>query len=699
METGNESLKSNRLSFEKSPYLLQHANNPVHWFAWEEVAFQAALREDKPIFLSVGYSTCHWCHVMAHESFEDQAVADILNQTFICIKVDREERPDIDQMYMKAAQAMTGRGGWPLTIIMTPEKKPFFAATYIPKTGRFGQAGMMEIIPRIKELWENNREELLDHANRIFDHLRRMEPDQTKAQDAGEEVPVSMLLERGYAALSSIYDNENGGFGTAPKFPSPSNLLFLLRYWHRTHEEFALKMVEKTLQAMRRSGIYDHVGFGFHRYSTDKEWLVPHFEKMLYDQALLTTAYTEAYQATGKKEYAKTAQEIIEYVQRVMTSEDGGFFTAEDADSDGEEGKYYIWSAEELKEILDEEEFRHMIRLFDIYESGNFENGKNIIRERPHAFSASVTQTIEKDKDSSRDGMLEGIRSKLFAARENRTRPMKDDKILTDGNGLMIAALCKASQTLDEPKYAKAAMNAADFILKEMQTDEGRLLHRYRGEAGIAGILDDYAFFVWGLIEIYETVFDAKYLKAALHLNWVMIQHFWDEDNGGFFFNADDLQALPLRQKELYDGAIPSGSSVAMLNLLRLMHISGNAELGDKAWQLARSSYSAIKREPLGHTMMLSSLDYALGPASEITIVGCPEDTGTIEMLRALRSRFLPSNSVILACGDEIRDLAPFTKNLEDASGRTRAYVCTSQSCSLAATSPEMMMQMIDNKK
>jgi uncharacterized protein YyaL (SSP411 family) len=452
-------------------------------------------------------------------------------------------------------------------------------------------------------------------------------------------------------------------------------------------------MVEKTLRAMRSSGIYDHIGFGFHRYSTDSEWLVPHFEKMLYDQALLIMAYTESFQATGKMEYAKTAEEIIEYVSRTMTSEDGAFFTAEDADSEQIEGKYYVWSAEELKELLDEEEFKLMIRFFDIYESGNFENGKNIIRERPGNFSASSNQSNETEKDL----LLNKIKNKLFSAREKRVHPMKDDKILTDGNGLMIAALCKASQVLNEPDYAKRAMKAADFILKEMRTDDDRLLHRYRSEAGITGVLDDYAFFIWGLIEIYETVFDVKYLKAAFLLNQSMIRHFWGEDNGGFFFNSDDALTLPLRQREFYDGAVPSGNSIAMLNLQRLAHISGDAKLAELAWQLARSSYSIIKREPLGHAMMLCSLDFALGPASQIAIVGRPDDSGAIEMLRTLRSRFLPNITVILVCGDEIRDLAPFTKDLKDESGKVRAYVCTNQACSLAATSPETMMQLLES--
>jgi uncharacterized protein YyaL (SSP411 family) len=678
---------ANRLLSEKSPYLLQHAFNPVQWYPWSEGAFAKAQKEDKPIFLSVGYSTCHWCHVMAHESFEDEAVASLMNQAFICIKVDREERPDIDQMYMTFAQSMTGRGGWPLTIIMTPEKKPFFAATYIPKTGRAGQAGMMEIIPRIKELWVKNRDELLDSADKILDYIKQT---QSQPRSLAANLDASFLA-RGYAALASIYDPQNGGFGTAPKFPTPHNLFFLLRYWHRTVDKHALQMVEATLQAMRMGGIYDHVGFGFHRYSTDAQWLVPHFEKMLYDQALMAIAYIEAYQATGKEEYARTAREILEYVLRDMTAPQGGFFSAEDADSEGEEGMFYVWTAEELKETLDKEEFKLFIRLFDVHESGNFEKGRNILCLRSSLIDAvSVLKMSEPDLYERQ----ELIRAKLFLAREKRVHPLKDDKILTDWNGLMISALAKAAQALHEEKYATAATKAADFILEKMQTTEGRLLHRYRGEAAIFANLDDYAFLIWGLLDLYETVFDVKYLKAALQLNQTMLQHFWDRDQGGFFFSADDAEALLLRKKEFYDGAIPSGNSIAFLCLLRLMHLSGETELEERAWDLAHS-FAAAGGQPLGHSMLLCSLDYALGPASEIALLGSMQDVGIIEMLQALRSRYLPNKSVVLVCGEEIREIAPFTKNLAQVEGKTAAYVCTDHVCSLPVTSPKEMMKLI----
>ena len=498
------------------------------------------------------------------------------------------------------------------------------------------------------------------------------------------------FLPAGTQALDSIYDPQNGGFGTAPKFPTPHNLFFLLRHWHRTGDKHALQMVEAILQAMRMGGIYDHVGFGFHRYSTDAEWLVPHFEKMLYDQALMAIAYTEGHQATGKEEYARTAREILEYVLRDMTSPQGGFFSAEDADSEGEEGKFYAWMVEELKETLDKEEFKLLIRLFDVHESGNFEKGRNILR-----LSSSLGDAASVLKISEQDlyHRLEKIRAKLFHAREKRVHPLKDDKILTDWNGLMIAALAKAAQALHEEKYATAATKAADFILEKMQTTEGRLLHRYRGEAAISANLDDYAFLIWGLLDLYETVFDLKYLKAALQLNQVMMLHFWDKDQGGFFFSADDSEALLLRKKEFYDGAIPSGNSIAMLNLLRLMHLSGQSELEESAWDLARS-FAAAGEQTLGHSMLLCSLDYALGPASEIALVGSLQDAGIIAMLQAIRSRYLPNKSIVLVCGEEIGEIAPFTKNLVQVEGKSTAYVCTDHVCSLPATSPEKMMKL-----
>jgi len=685
-------LQPNRLLSERSPYLLQHAYNPVQWYPWGEDAFQAARKEDRPIFLSVGYSTCHWCHVMARESFEDPGVAALMNQTFICIKVDREERPDIDQIYMALALRMTGRGGWPLTIIMTPDRQPFFAATYIPKNGRFGQAGLMEIIPKIGEMWINNREELLASADRFMNNLKMDNMREAQSSEASAKDLDASILARSYEDLSSIYDAQNGGFGTAPKFPTAHNLLFLLRYWKRSKIENALAMVEATLQAMRMGGIYDQVGFGFHRYSTDAEWFIPHFEKMLYDQALLVMAYAEAYQATGKDEYAKVAREILEYVLRDMTSSDGAFFSAEDADSEGEEGKFYLWTAEELRETLKREELQLMIRLFDVHEQGNFEKGRNILRLRSSLEDAAKVLKISEQELQIR---LEKIRQKLFAARKNRIRPLQDDKILADWNGLMIAALSRAAQALQEPQYAAAAKRAADFILEKMRTPEERLLHRYRGEAGIQANLDDYAFLIWGLIDLYETAFEVKYLQAALQQNQVMLEHFWDGEKGGLFFTPDDAKALLLRQKEFYDGAVPSGNSAAMLNLLRLSRLTGDPGLEEKARGIGRALSGTARSQPMGHSMLLCALDFALGPSFEIALVGGLEDGDLLRMLEAIRSRFLPSKVVLMVSGAEIAKFAPFTESLVRLDGAATAYVCSGHRCLAPTTDPETMIEML----
>lgn len=629
---------------------------------------------------------------MAHESFEDEETASLMNEVFVSIKVDREERPDIDQIYMKACQMMTGRGGWPLTIIMTPDKKPFFAATYMPKESRFGMVGLKDIIARIQNLWKKDRGQILESADNALRQLK-----QVRNEKPGGAPDVSILT-KAYLELSSIFDAQNGGFGNAPKFPTPHNLMLLLRYGKRFKDANPLDMVETTLQAMRQGGIYDHVGFGFHRYSTDAQWRVPHFEKMLYDQALLALAYTEAYQATGREEYAQTTREILEYVQRDMTSPVGGFYSAEDADSEGIEGKFYLWTADELKSLLEKDEMSLVIRLFDISESGNFEKGWNILRLRTSFEDAAAVLNIPLRDLQER---LETVRKKLFLAREKRVRPARDDKILADWNGLMIAALSRAAQVLevpDEPesaKYARAARRAADFVLEKMREPDGRLLHRYKDEAEIMANMDDYAFLVWGLIELYETIFDVKYLREALKLNDVMMKHFWDERHGGLYFTPDDGEALPVRQKEIYDGAIPSGNSIAMLNQLRLSHLTGDSGMEEKASAMARAFGGTVNSQPLGHTMFLCALDFALGPSYEVALVGTMEDAEIKEMLKALRSRFLPSIAVILVSGEEVRMTSKFTENLSLLGGKATAYVCVGYSCELPTNDASRMMELL----
>ncbi|MDP6178915.1 MAG: thioredoxin domain-containing protein, partial [Desulfatiglandales bacterium] len=669
--------KPNRLIYEKSPYLLQHAYNTVDWYPWGDAAFEKARRENKPIFLSIGYSTCHWCHVMEKESFEDLQVSKLMNETLVSIKVDREERPDLDHIYMTVCQMLIGSGGWPLTIIMTPDKKPFFAATYIPKENRFGKMGMLDLIPRIREVWMARHEELVESADKIVTSLKTMEN-----KSLGEELNAS-TLKTAYQQLSQRFDKNHGGFSDAPKFPTPHNFLLLLRYWKLAGQQKALEMAAKTLQEMRQGGIYDHVGFGFHRYSTDKEWLVPHFEKMLYDQAMLAMAYLELYQATGKEEYKKTAREIFTYVLRDMTSPGGGFYSAEDADSEGEEGKFYVWTEDEIRQNLQKEEADLTINLFNIEKNGNFmeqttgkRGGSNILY-----FKKSLSEIASELKMSEHDlqGRLESARRKLFAVREKRPHPHKDDKILTDWNGLMIVALAKGSRVFGEPRYGEAAKRASDFILKHLRKPDGRLLHRYReGEAGITANVDDYAFLIWGLIELYETIFDPKYLKTALELNEHMLRHFWDEGSGGLFFIPDDGEDLIVRKKEINDGAIPSGNSVAMLNLLQLARFTGNSGLEKSAVKIGRIFSKAVKEYPISFTQLMVSVDFGVGPSYEVVIVGKSDANDTKEMLKALRNRFIPNIVMILRptekATSDIDSLAPFIKNQVSIQGRATAY-------------------------
>jgi len=504
----------NRLVYEKSPYLLQHKNNPVDWFPWGEEAFVRAREEGKLIFLSIGYSTCHWCHVMERESFEDEEVAWFLNRHYISIKVDREERPDIDHIYMEVCQAMTGQGGWPLTVVMTPDKQPVFAGTYFPKRGRWGKPGLLEILKQIQEKWEVEKEKIVGVGMRVTEAI------QLRQFSSGEDLSKA-TLDQAFQQFCNSFDPVYGGFGPAPKFPTPHNLMFLLRYWKMTREHEALAMVEKTLAAMHNGGIYDHIGFGFARYSTDREWLVPHFEKMLYDNALLAIAYLEAYQVTGNNRYARVAREIFTYVLRNMTSQEGGFYSAEDADSEGEEGKFYLWVPEEIKGILGEEEGEYYCRLFGITQEGNFE-GRSI----PNLILSCTDERagLLKIDDQELLGMLELVeesRRKLFIEREKRVHPFKDDKILTAWNGLMIAALAKGSRVLNNPEYSRAAARAVEFIWQKLRRQDGRLLARYRDEeAAFLAYLDDYAFLVWGLIELYEAAFvdGAGWFRRMWHI-------------------------------------------------------------------------------------------------------------------------------------------------------------------------------------
>ena len=679
----------NRLAKESSPYLLQHKNNPVDWYPWGQEAFDRAKELDRPIFLSIGYSTCHWCHVMEHESFEDEQVAQLLNENFISVKVDREERPEIDHVYMSVCQAMTGRGGWPLTIIMTPQKEPFFAGTYFPKSGRLGRPGMLELLPSIANAWKNKRTELVQSAQKVNEFLQN-----SNQKKQGEELDESILTDT-FSQFVNRYDKVHGGFGTQPKFPSPHNLIYLLRYHHMTGDKTALMMVETTLQKMRLGGIFDHVGFGFHRYSTDKEWLVPHFEKMLYDQAMLTMAYAEAYQITKTPEYKQTAEEILTYVLRDMTDSRGGFYSAEDADSEGEEGLFYLWTIEELKSIFDESDVNFLIQLYSLNSQGNFKDeatgqfiGRNIFY---------LEEKINTNDESER---LARIRNTLFKHREKRIHPLKDDKILTDWNGLMIAAFAKAGMAFENPRYIDAAKNSTQFLLRNLTDDTGRLKKRYRnGNAGLDAHLDDYAFLIWGLLELYDATLDISYLSEAIQFSRIMVEDFMNPD-GGFYLGGDNSEKLIVRAMTGYDGAIPSGNSVAVMNLLRITRITGEVKWAEMADQLFKVFSKEIENAPTGFTSMLSAFLFESDSPKEIVIVGSMQDPIAQQAIKRLQTEYHPGNVILFKdTNDKMNQLNPianWTNEHRPINDQTTFYVCEDFACKMPTTDLDQAFKLIN---
>jgi len=691
--------KKNRLADTKSPYLLQHADNPVDWYPWGPEAFEKAANEDKPIFLSIGYATCHWCHVMEHESFEDPQVAALMNETFVNIKVDREERPDIDQVYMTVCQMMTGSGGWPLTIIMTPDKQPFYAATYIPRESRYGRVGMLDLIPRIEQVWQADRDKILDTTRQITAGLKKMETRRT----GGTLDPKA--VDEAFRQFEGRYDAVNGGFGSAPKFPSPHNLIFLTRYWRATGNQLALDMVARTLEHMRLGGIYDQVGFGFHRYSTDAGWLVPHFEKMLYDQAMLTMAFTEAWRATGNPVFETTVREIVTYVLRDMTSPEGAFYSAEDADSEGEEGLFYLWTLAEVEAVLGAEDTAFAAAVWNLSADGNFadeasgrQTGSNITHlSRNHAETAAALGL----KREVFDTRLEKCRDRLFDARVKRIHPLKDDKVLADWNGLMAAAMAAAGQVFDEPEWITAAQRATSFVLGEMRDDDGRMLHRYRdGDASIPAFLDDYVFMTTAMLELFEATFDAHFLATAIELQRQTDALFADGERGGYYFSAADNEELLVRQKEIYDGAIPSGNSTAAANLVRLARLTGDSALEKSADRVIAAFASEVTGQPSAHTQLVSALQLRVGASLEIVIVGHPSGADTRALIETALKPYLPNAAVLVVAtgegGDAIRKLVPFTAAYETVDGSAAAYVCRNFECKLPTTDPAKLAELLD---
>jgi len=686
--------KNNRLKEEISPYLLQHAANPVAWYPWNKEAFVEAHRLNRPVFLSIGYSTCHWCHVMAHECFEDEEVARDMNDAFVCVKVDREELPHIDAVYMTVCQMMTGSGGWPLTIIMTPEKQPFFAATYLPKHSRQGLVGLMELIPIINNAWKTNNDDIKRSAHRISAAVAEALDNETGS------IPEESLIHRAFEELSGRFSPMYGGFGNAPKFPTPHNIMFLLRYFRRFGDSSALDMATKTLDAMRMGGIYDHIGFGFHRYSTDARWRVPHFEKMLYDQALAAIAYTEAYLATAKASYGKTAQEILAYVLREMVDNNGLFFSAQDADTEGSEGKFYMWTGRELRSILNKEDHLLAVKTFSLQDTDNAsatDTRDDIILH----MTSEPAQTaghlgIDEDVFFKR---LEHVRAALFEKRSMREQPFTDEKALTDWNGLMIAALAGAGQAFGNNDYIKAAIKAADFILENMTDSKARLFHIYRtGRPYRDATAGDYAFFIWGLIEIYEAVFDMKYIDSAMTLTRVCIEQYWDDTKGGLFLTPADSEVVIARIKESYDGVMPSGNSVFLLDLMLLARITGDMDLEQKASEMVRAFSQAMASAPSSHMFMLMGLDLLQGPAFEVVLSGSSDGSGTEEKLQALRSRFLPHVVVVKRPDGSIQGLPEHVLDKTPQDNKSTAYVCSNRSCLAPTTDTGEMIRLVMKK-
>jgi uncharacterized protein YyaL (SSP411 family) len=683
-------MHSNRLIQEKSPYLQQHAHNPVDWYPWGDEAFEKARREDKPIFLSIGYSTCHWCHVMEHESFENEAIAELVNRWFVPIKVDREERPDIDRIYMNYVQATTGSGGWPMSVWLTPDLKPFVGGTYFPPENRYGRAGFPVILERIAQAWRNDREKILSTSAGIMEQLRV----QAESSGRGSDRVELAIFDTAFNQFRRSFDSRLGGFGSAPKFPRPSVHNFLLRYWKRTGHDEARDMVVETLLAMEKGGMHDQLGGGFHRYSVDEYWFVPHFEKMLYDQAQLVISYLEAFQISQEETLSRAARRTLDYVMRDMTAPEGGFYSAEDADSAADpaqpnqksEGAFYIWSSSETVELLGEERAHQFARRYGMEPDGNVENDPH------HEFTGrNILFQAQAPEDPAALAESEKV---LFDARAKRPRPHLDDKILTAWNGLMISAFAKAAAILDEPAYANAACRAADFLLNTMQKPDGTLLRRFRdGDAAIPGMLDDYAFLAQGLLDLYESTFEFRYLEAAISITQQQ-REILEDEAGGFFASAHEDTSRLMRTKDDYDGAEPSGNSVALLNLLRLSRISGNSDFETSARKLIAAFYSKLTAAPFGMPQMLAAAEFDIAPRREIVIAGDATGETTGDMVRLLHSKFDP-NRILLHASPEIARYQPAIAFMNAQPNSTTVFVCEDFVCREPVTREEDLVPLL----
>jgi len=696
---------TNRLIHEKSPYLLQHAHNPVDWYPWGDEAFLKAKKEGKPILLSIGYSTCHWCHVMEKESYSNPEIAKIINRSFVAIKVDREERPDIDSVYMNAVQAMTSSGGWPLNVFLTPDKKPFYGGTYFPPDY------LKRLLLSIADSWKNKRSEIAQSAGQFTDELNNL-----AAISKAQEVIPETVFDSAFERLSAGYDSSYGGFSFAPKFPAPHTLSLLLRYYYKTGNKKALEMVENTLIHMADGGIHDHLGGGFHRYSTDREWFLPHFEKMLYDQAMLARAYLEAYQITEKEKYAQAARDIFDYVLRDMTSPQGGFYSAEDADSapdskypeNKKEGAYYVWTKTEIINVLGKEAGELFSYRYGIKDGGNVANDPRNEFKQKNVLSISHTieETAKHFNKSLKDAgiSLSASKQKLILVREKRSRPHQDDNVLTDWNGLIISSLASGGKILHEARYLDASKKAAGFVLNTLKTKDVRLLHRFRdNSADIQGFLDDYAFLIEGLLDLYEATFEVIYFNEAVNLAGKMMRSFEDKTTGGFFFSAADAETiLESRAKEYYDGALPSGNSMAVLVLLRLNRMTLDKDFENAAQNSLKSITATLLRAPTAFTQMLIALDYSLSPTKEIVVVSKEASDAIVEQITSLiYSYFLPHKILLFRTSNEndpILSLVSWTKGQNLIAGKIAIYVCEKHVCNLPVTELGKLKNVLERK-
>ncbi len=709
-----EGHQPNRLINEKSPYLLQHAFNPVDWHPWGEEAFAQARKENKPIFLSIGYSTCHWCHVMERESFENPDIAKIMNEYFVCIKVDREERPDVDKVYMTAVQAMTGSGGWPMSVWLTPNLQPFFAGTYFPPDSRYGRPGFPDLLKRLHNAWMEQREQVLQSGEQIIKVLQ----EHTAVSAAPDSALLfTPILRTAYSQFYSSFDERLGGFGNAPKFPRPVAFNFLLRYYARQNEKGALEMTLATLRKMWAGGMYDHLGGGFHRYSVDAYWRVPHFEKMLYDQAQLVWSYLEAFQITHDDFFANAAHDILNYVLRDMTHPEGGFYSAEDADSapdpahpeEKEEGAFYLWRQQEIVDLLGQENAAIFNYYYGVSGTGNtISDPQGEFRDRNVLYAAytvaDAARRFKRPKSEIAAILSEG-RKKLFEIRKTRPRPHLDDKIITAWNGLMISAFARAYQVIDEPKYLHAAERAASFVLNKIYNAKTKTLtRRYRdGEAKYPAHLDDYAFFTQGLIDLYEAGFDIKWLEHAVALTETQNRLFWDKNSSGFFDTSGEDETILLRTKEDYDGAEPSGNSIAAMNLLRLSQMLDKKEWWDMAEQTLRLFGNRLQSAPHAMPQMLAAIDFSLDKPKQIIIAGKPNAPDTRAMLRAVYERFIPNKILLLADGDGrqafLAESLPFIESVKMLDGKATAYICENYACQLPTTEVEVMVGLLGKNR